>query len=277
MSFTKAKSNLTSFATQSAQTSAAFALGKAMEAIEALSSEFTKMKIISYKLQVAKNGTASFVDRKEMKVTVNPASYTRAFSSHSSGGGGSKKRKRRRKKKDVNGKIIPSKVIEFTETLSFDLWFDSTGAIPESKPVAEQLKQLKALLVHYDGTIHSTRYVKILWGDLDYNGLPGFIGQLSSLSVDYQYFSRDGLPLRAKASLSFSEIVDSDLKAKVQNEQSPDLTHSRIVTAGDTLPLLCFQIYDDPAYYLQVAEANGLAHFTDLEPGQRIFFPPLEK
>jgi|GEM_PF-118072 len=277
MSVIKVKSNLTSFATQSAQTAAAATMGKAMQALEALSSEFVKMKIISYKLQVAQDGTASFIDRKEMKVTVNPASYTRAFSSHSSGGGTGKKRRRRRRKKDVNGKTVPSKVIEFTETLSFDLWFDGTGAIPDSDPVADQLKKLKELLVYYDGSIHSTRYVKILWGDLDYNGLPGFIGQLTSLSIDYQYFSRDGLPLRAKATLAFSEIVDSNLKAKVQNEQSPDLTHSRIVKAGDTLPLLCFQIYDDPAYYLQVAAANGLAHFTDLKPGQRIYFPPLEK
>jgi nucleoid-associated protein YgaU len=53
------------------------------------------------------------------------------------------------------------------------------------------------------------------------------------------------------------------------------LTHSRIVKSGDTLPLLSKEIYGNSAYYLQLAQANNLDDFRNLQPGQEIFFPPL--
>jgi nucleoid-associated protein YgaU len=60
-------------------------------------------------------------------------------------------------------------------------------------------------------------------------------------------------------------------------DESPDLTHIRLVKAGDTLPEMCFNIYGDPRYYLDVARQNRLDNFRKLEPGTRIFFPPIEK
>jgi nucleoid-associated protein YgaU len=60
-------------------------------------------------------------------------------------------------------------------------------------------------------------------------------------------------------------------------DESPDLTHVRLVKAGDNLPSLCDAIYGDPQMYLKVAEANGIDDFRRLVPGTRIFFPPLEK
>ena len=46
---------------------------------------------------------------------------------------------------------------------------------------------------------------------------------------------------------------------------------------GDTLPQLCFAIYGDPRYYLQVAAENGLTNFRDLSPGDNLVFPPIDK
>ena len=47
--------------------------------------------------------------------------------------------------------------------------------------------------------------------------------------------------------------------------------------SGDTLPLLCKEIYGSPEHYLRVAQANNLNNFRNLTPGQEIIFPPLEK
>jgi hypothetical protein len=47
------------------------------------------------------------------------------------------------------------------------------------------------------------------------------------------------------------------------------------VVAGDTLPLLCFQIYQESKYYVEVARINRLDDFRNLEPGRQILFPPL--
>ena len=40
---------------------------------------------------------------------------------------------------------------------------------------------------------------------------------------------------------------------------------------------MCFKIYGDPRYYLDVARANRIDNFRKLTPGTRIFFPPLKK
>jgi nucleoid-associated protein YgaU len=58
-------------------------------------------------------------------------------------------------------------------------------------------------------------------------------------------------------------------------KSSPDLTHSRIVKAGDTLPLLSKEIYGTANHYLWIAQQNQLDDFRNLMPGQRLFFPPL--
>jgi nucleoid-associated protein YgaU len=40
---------------------------------------------------------------------------------------------------------------------------------------------------------------------------------------------------------------------------------------------MCYSIYGDPKYYLQVAEVNGISNFRQLKPGTDHFFPPIEK
>ena len=72
-------------------------------------------------------------------------------------------------------------------------------------------------------------------------------------------------------------ISDQDVKKRVkkENKSSPDLTHSRIVKNGDTLPLLTKEVYGTSAYYLRVAQVNKLDDFRNLTPGQELFFPPL--
>ena len=47
------------------------------------------------------------------------------------------------------------------------------------------------------------------------------------------------------------------------------------VKPGDTLPLMCFQVYGDPRHYLVVAEFNRIDDFRQLTVGAPIVFPPL--
>jgi len=83
--------------------------------------------------------------------------------------------------------------------------------------------------------------------------------------------------LRAVITANFTDNADDQTRVALAQDQSPDLTHLRIVKAGDNLPSLCYQVYGDPGYYLDVASANGIDDFRQLPPGTRIFFPPLEK
>ena len=71
------------------------------------------------------------------------------------------------------------------------------------------------------------------------------------------------------------DCIDPETKAKQDNKNSPDLTHLREVVEGDTLPMMCYKIYGDCKYYLQVAEYNEIVNLSYLKPGQIIEFPPL--
>ncbi|PON10328.1 hypothetical protein C2W62_50650, partial [Candidatus Entotheonella serta] len=75
---------------------------------------------------------------------------------------------------------------------------------------------------------------------------------------------------------TFGEDLHPTKRARKEGKSSPDLSHTRLVKRGDTLPLLTKEIYGTSSHYLRVAQVNGLDDFRNLTPGQTLFFPPLE-
>jgi hypothetical protein len=62
----------------------------------------------------------------------------------------------------------------------------------------------------------------------------------------------------------------------VQNQQSPDVTHEKIMKQEDKFTLLAEQTYNQNKYYVDVAKANGLLSFRKLKAGQSLLFPPIK-
>lgn len=162
------------------------------------------------------------------------------------------------------------------EKVSFDIYFDATGAVSTDSlfgsptPVSDQIDAFKDVCFTYNGDIHEPNYLMISWGTLV------FKCKLTSMSISYTLFQNDGTPLRAKLSTSFQEAIDADLIAKEANNQSPDLTHLIVVKEGDTLPLICHNIYGDSSYYMDVAKYNSLLNFRNIKPGTKLYLPPLK-
>ena len=154
-------------------------------------------------------------------------------------------------------------------TLTFFL--DGTGANGISIDVQEQVEKFQTV-TGYNGNIHRPNYLVVAWGTLEVRR-----SVLKSASIAYKLFKPDGMPLRAVITAVFSDNSDDTTRVALAQDQSPDLTHVRLVKAGDTLPALCNQIYNDPGLYLEVARVNRLDNFRKLSPGTRIVFPPLEK
>lgn len=158
-----------------------------------------------------------------------------------------------------------------------ELVLDATGAVvanlssiaSDPVPVKEQIELLKDVVYTYKGTKHEAPIVQLKWGELL------FYGRVESLKFDYTLFKPSGVPLRAKVTLIFIEYQSSEEISKEAAQESPDLTHLIEVKAGDTLPLLCYQIYQDCTYYIEVAQINNLTNFRDLKPGIKLQFPPL--
>ncbi|MFT4156084.1 CIS tube protein [Parafilimonas sp.] len=193
----------------------------------------------------------------------------------------------------------PNYVYTPVPSLHFDFLFDATGVIPrpnnlgvigdipvvgaiasavsniispsEEYDVMNEIEKFKKVLFTYKGVQHSPNKVQILWGKLIFDG------KLTSLNFNFKLFKPDGTPLRAVASANFSGAITDKLRVAEQADNSPDLTHIRQVTEGDTLPLMTYKIYGDASYYLEVARVNNITNFRSLKVGDKIKFPPINK
>ncbi|QOJ22621.1 MAG: peptidoglycan-binding protein [Gammaproteobacteria bacterium] len=158
-----------------------------------------------------------------------------------------------------------------------ELVLDATGAVTTGSsaadstptPVKEQIELLKSVAYTYRGTKHEAPIVQLKWGALL------FYGRIESLKFNYTLFKPNGVPLRAKVTLTLIEYQSSEEISKEAGQESPDLTHLIEVKAGDTLPLMCYRIYQDCNYYLDIAKINNLTDFRNLKPGIKLQFPPL--
>lgn len=155
--------------------------------------------------------------------------------------------------------------------LSLTFFLDGTGANGQKINVQEKVEEFQTV-TGYNGNIHRPNYLKVAWGTLQIKRCG-----LKTASIAYTLFKSDGIPLRAVISANFTDNSDDQTRVALAQDQSPDLTHVRMVKAGDTLPALCYAIYGDPGYYLDVARANQLDDFRELAAGTVIRFPPLEK
>jgi len=161
------------------------------------------------------------------------------------------------------GKIKPQEYI-------FEFLFDGTGVTGVKKDVSDEIDKFFTLTGNVDGEIHRPLYLKITWGKLVSKCI------LKSADITYSLFEPDGYPLRAKINATFAENIDDVLRTAKENNNSPDLSHYREIKEGENLPLLCYEIYGDTKYYSDVAKANGLTNFRNLNPGDIIQFPPIK-
>lgn len=155
--------------------------------------------------------------------------------------------------------------------MSLAFFLDGTGANGVKIDVQTQVEKFQAV-TGYNGDIHRPNYLKIAWGTIQIKRCV-----LKSASIAYKLFKADGTPLRATISATFVDAVEDQTRVALAQDSSPDLTHVRVLRAGETLAGLCQQIYGDPSLYLKVARANRLDSVRHLPAGTRVRFPPLQK
>ena len=167
----------------------------------------------------------------------------------------------------------PKFELKLPEEMSFEFLFDNTGIIDgqPSTNLTQKIDDFSELLMGYDGSTHEPKFFKLVWGTLL------FKGRCTALNIAYKLFNPDGAPIRAICKVTFKEMKEEKLRVAQEDNHSPDLTHYRIVKKGDTLPMMCFLVYGDARYYLQVARANKLINFRKLNIGDELFFPPFAK
>ncbi len=156
-------------------------------------------------------------------------------------------------------------------TFSIDFMIDGTGVNTDGVkiPVPAQVLLFRAATSKIKGTDHRPNFLLLQYGPLIINCV------LKNYTVTYTAFDMFGIPIRATIVASFAERVSGGLGSILSNLSSPDLTHRVEVKEYDLLPLLTFNIYKNQHYYLQVAKANKLKNFRNLQAGITLEFPPV--
>lgn len=166
------------------------------------------------------------------------------------------------------------------DSVSFEFLFDATGASVNSingetakivGGVDLEVETFLELTSNRTPQSHQTRTLILVWGTFI------FTCKLTTASVNYTLFDANGRPLRAKVNATFKGHTPRFLQGAIAKLFSSDLTHVRIVKAGETLHWITQKVYGDSKYYLEVAKINGLKNFRNLKPGTELILPPLSK
>ncbi len=222
----------------------------------------TKAKIVAY---TDKDFRTEDKKAEPFIIPVNPESYTQNFQI-----------KVEEREGQGNQKTAPKYVATAPEKLRLDFVLDGTGTIEgytetQKISVHKQIKKFKELVYFMDGDKHRPRFIKVLWGMMNFQCI------IESFDINFTLFDKNGYPLRAKISATFLESVAAEERIRTEGKNSPDLSHARVVKEGDRLDLMTYKIYNDSKYFLQIAKANGLTTLRQIKSGRTIMFPPFDK
>jgi nucleoid-associated protein YgaU len=166
------------------------------------------------------------------------------------------------------------------EKISMELFFDTTddGMVGDVTDVRDQTTAVYKLL-KVDGELHAPPRVLLEWGDagqLTSHGtsIPPWL-VLESISEEFSLFSPEGVPLRAKLTVSFREAWTIEEQLQVTPRHSSDRTKLRAVQRGETLSQIAYEEYQDATAWRVIADANGLANPRLLQPGAVLVIPPM--
>ena len=98
---------------------------------------------------------------------------------------------------------------------------------------------------------------------------------LTSATQTYVMFRPDGVPVRARLQVSFSEFRSVDLEAKQVKRETSDYTKTYVVGQGEDLSAIAAREYGTPALWRAIALYNQLDDPRALAVGQTLSIPRL--
>lgn len=151
------------------------------------------------------------------------------------------------------------------EKLTTELLVDTSDTLEDvRKKYTDGLRSLMKL-----NDEHAPPIVKLHW-DQDV-----FTGVVEAMGVTFTLFSPEGVPLRAKVSLTLKEYRSVQEQAAANKAGSPTVDKGWTVRRGDTLASIAAAVYQDPQRWRDIARANGIEDPRSLAPGRLLDIPRL--
>ena len=151
-----------------------------------------------------------------------------------------------------------------SEKLSVELLADTSDTLEDVREV--YVNKLRGLL-NIRRESHAPPIVNFVWSKNEFRGV------VESLNVTYVLFSPEGIPWRAKLSLTLKEYRPVEIQLKERPKTSPDLEKSWVVRRGDKLSSIAAAVYRDPSAWRAIAEANEIQDPRTLAPGTVLTLP----
>jgi hypothetical protein len=145
--------------------------------------------------------------------------------------------------------------------------FDSTSL---GKDVRELLKPLE-MIQNIDSELHAPPPCRFLWGSFSFDGI------VSKMKKDFTYFYHDGIPARAKVSITLKPYqAINEMSAKLDLHSS-DISKERVLNEGDSLFLMGYREYKSSSAWRLIAEANDIENPLLIPSGTKVLLPSKDK
>jgi hypothetical protein len=159
---------------------------------------------------------------------------------------------------------------------SLSLFFDTTSDGKAVTDYTSKLLKLMEINSSLPGSSEVTQNARPPWVVFHWGDLHSFKAVITSLTLNFTYFSSTGVPLRAKADLSLLQYQE-ELAFGPQNPTSgtpfPHRTHR--VQPGETLDRIAAIHFGDPTKWRRIADGNGIEDPLSLRPGMLLAIPEL--
>jgi nucleoid-associated protein YgaU len=171
------------------------------------------------------------------------------------------------------------------QTLSFDLYFDTTEANPseQSKSTCAADSDVRVCtapitsLVQIVPALHRPPVCALSWGGADPTGKHvgnWFNGVASNIGQEFTYFDTTGKPQRAKVHCEFTSFM---AVPPAQQPQSNDVNKAYVVKRGDTLAGIAQEQMHDASLWRTIAIANGITDPLTIQPGRVLQIPTVDR
>lgn len=124
-------------------------------------------------------------------------------------------------------------------------------------------------LMNVDRTTHAPPVLLFTWGSLSFTCV------LARASQRFTMFRPDGIPVRARLQVTFTEFRNVDLEAKEIRRETADYTKSYMVSEGDSLTAIAGREYNNAKLWRPIALRNGIDDPRALPAGLRLVIPQL--
>jgi len=179
---------------------------------------------------------------------------------------------------EMPGKGVKTALFKGSSPGAFDidkLIFDTTDT---GKPVTEYTDKLMSLLdidKKVQGTNERTNnarppIVKFHWGKI-----VSFPCYVSSVDVEFTYFSAQGVPLRAEVDLKLVQFKEEAHARQNPTSGTPFPHQVHRTMPGETLDRISARYYGDSNHWRALASANGIEDPLAIRPGSLLMIPEI--